>query len=144
MNDVKYIFLDFDGVINTPNCFFNKVCIEQLNRITDATSALIVLSTSWRDSHTFEELRKILHDAGVTGKIFDTVRTLSVFLNAIELEAARGIEIIAWCTYRGVGTNHVVALDDYCDDYMASFTLVCDYKAGLTKEIADKAIERLV
>ena len=48
---MKVIFLDFDGVITTPDSnyriMWDKVALVQ--KILDATGAKIVLSTSWRD-----------------------------------------------------------------------------------------------
>ena len=65
---MKVIFLDIDGVLNTPASIklapifvegaptwygrhlhaFDKNCISALNKITDATKAKIVISSTWR------------------------------------------------------------------------------------------------
>ena len=45
----RILFLDIDGVANDfgPQAFLPK-CVEQLNRIIDATSCKLVLSSAWR------------------------------------------------------------------------------------------------
>ena len=47
---MKVVFLDFDGVINTHEGAWDSAAIARLNRITDATGAVIVVSSSWREA----------------------------------------------------------------------------------------------
>lgn len=58
LNSVKYIFLDFDGPLNTGRSdymdpyryghHFDDVAVRNLRRIIDKTGAKIVVSSSWR------------------------------------------------------------------------------------------------
>ena len=44
----KYIFLDFDGVINTQNGKFDKNAVANLRRLLERTDANVVISSTWR------------------------------------------------------------------------------------------------
>mgnify|MGYP004488143657 FL=1 len=44
----KYIFLDFDGVINTQNDKFDKKAVANLRRLLVRTDAKVVISSTWR------------------------------------------------------------------------------------------------
>ncbi len=47
---MKVIFLDIDGVLKDDHydAEFQDECFERLKRIVDATSAIIILTSSWR------------------------------------------------------------------------------------------------
>lgn len=89
---MKVIFLDFNGVIApVPHPggkikveHFKPTCIEQLNKITDATGAKIVVTSMWRGSFNVLQLRALLWMAGVEGKILD--KTSADFENEREYE----------------------------------------------------------
>lgn len=76
MND-KIIFLDIDGVLVTagsrwnfdPEPKFHPAAVENLNRITDATGAKLVMSSMWRVGRSLPSLRRILARNGVTGQL---------------------------------------------------------------------------
>jgi hypothetical protein len=139
---MKYLFLDFDGVLNVPNQpDFAPAFVTELNRITDTTGAKIVLSTSWRDNWSLTELRALLQVNKVKGDIINAIQTLSVNNGGVIISAQRGIEILAWCKYNNVPIDSgIVALDDYSDCFMEMFTVKCNYDIGLTPELADEAI----
>jgi hypothetical protein len=83
------VFLDIDGVLNTPEDYarwalaagageeslFNPQLVARLNRITDATKADIVVSSSWRlfysvrGGHSFADLRGIFKRVGVAAAV---------------------------------------------------------------------------
>lgn len=160
----KIIFLDIDGVLNCSECFdrhrkeweaagkpsedkwwnmLETLHIEHLNRITDATGAEIVISSSWRGSpKTHTELM----ETGVTGKIIgDTGRCCS---------GIRGVEINNWINKniphqeRDSGEFRYAILDDDSDMllwqkedfFKTSFTLS---PGGLTDEVASRVIAHL-
>lgn len=45
-----YIFLDIDGVLNTPATFptFDPFCVENFNKLIERTNAQLIISSSWR------------------------------------------------------------------------------------------------
>ena len=44
----KYIFLDFDGVINTPKGKFAKKAVANLLHLVERSDAKIIISSTWR------------------------------------------------------------------------------------------------
>lgn len=84
---MKVIFLDFDGVLNTPATWGNYVHgdgseaidperVELVNQIADQTGAMVVISSTWRRDRTVKELQELLNKRGATftvlGKTVDT------------------------------------------------------------------------
>lgn len=68
---MRIVFLDFDGVLNRGSGPFEPELVKRLNKITNMASAKIVVHSSWRYGRTLDELREILTNAGVTGKVID-------------------------------------------------------------------------
>lgn len=88
---MKVIFLDIDGILNTHTSsgypkvpvhfkgdiiMFNQLdqdCVARLNEITDATDAVLVISSTWRKTldHTgqFGSLMQHFKQQGVTGDV---------------------------------------------------------------------------
>lgn len=73
----KIIFLDIDGVLVTAGSRwsfeaepkFHPAAVENLNMITDATGAKLVMSSMWRVGRSLPNLRRILKRNGVTGEL---------------------------------------------------------------------------
>lgn len=113
---MKVIFLDIDGVLNCQSTYdpyikseyreypynhFDPKLVGDLNRITEATSAKIVVTSSWRINRTFEELRDILVKAGVSGKIIG--QTERLYFSNWSHSVPRGCEILHWMeTNKGI------------------------------------------
>jgi len=115
---IKVIFLDIDGVLNNPkqwgNRFldlrFDEECVNQFNRIVEATNAKIVLSTSWRKLYKYDILTKVLKDVGVRGEFIGITPALH------SLHSQRGDEINEWIKYYGrKNIDSFVVLDDDSD-----------------------------
>lgn len=90
-NNLKIIFLDFDGVLNHENWYtrrmnevnsedftsfypfyeFDPKSIDQLNRIIDATGAKVVVSSTWRIGYDVVTLQSFLDRVGFIGEIID-------------------------------------------------------------------------
>ena len=83
----KYIFLDFDGVLNTEHyqnllyhegesfqdeygAFFDPEAVEQLKRIIDATQADIVIQSSWKYLG-LEAMQEMWKERAMPGKVID-------------------------------------------------------------------------
>lgn len=98
---MKIIFLDVDGVLNNADdsdhhvhkggCYFySPKCVERLNKITDATGAKIVVSSTWRLGKTVDELKAQFTEMGITGEVIDKTCQLN------HLDGYRGNEILKW------------------------------------------------
>lgn len=147
----KAIFLDVDGVLNNMEFFdrmhkkenvnifqediLDKSCIANLKRIVDATSADIVISSTWRKiPKLMDALSSQIGEFGLT--ILDRTEYL--------YRHERGDEIKEWLDRHQEYTEFVV-LDDDSDmtAVMDHFVQTCFYGRGLTSDLADKAIEVL-
>lgn len=170
---MKFLFLDFDGVLNS-RLYFQRmegqipdedyICrraqmidpeaVSRLNRIIDVTNARIIVSSSWRIDPV-EELQKVLEQRGFKHRLHGRTPNGSEMWEAgvsTPGRAWRGHEIDAWMT-KGVGlwleegprtVKSFVILDDDSDMVHLMDRLVrTDYSIGLTDVDADHAIKML-
>lgn len=174
------IFLDIDGVLNrgydpsrvTPvdvgglfqggsrpntNAGFDyhvESCVAALNTLIATTRAKIVISSSWRTEHPYEELCGILHERfGVVGEIIG--QTPDVIEDAEGFTACRAAEIRAFLDQFEPDVEGVVILDDqdiFLDinnerhqnsELEARFVRTVT-KVGLTTELAQNAARLLL
>lgn len=115
---MKVIFLDIDGVLNSAKYLLNRdgsgvaidpVRMTLLKRITDATAAKIVLSTSWR-----EHWSKDLTECDSTGVLINDIFAqydLQILDKTPELRTRREVEIKNWLDCHSEVQNFLV-LDD--------------------------------
>lgn len=106
--DMKIIFLDIDGVLNSQLFYthrkqyegldkkeFHKNQIDSrnivyLNQLIAETDAKVVLSSTWRMGNSLEYMQSLLKDKGFTGELIDYTPVLRY------PGAVRGNEIKAW------------------------------------------------
>jgi hypothetical protein len=177
---MKVIFLDVDGVLNSNDWYVRRQtevamddvhaqypfyeidpnAIAQLNRITDATDAKLVISSTWRLGKEVEELITFFKKVGVTGEVID--KTLHFGGNKIGYSIPRGCEIEWWLKQNGFQrinwskerqleelekgkVKNYIILDDDSDMLYGQREHFVKTPAmhGLTKRIADKAIRIL-
>lgn len=151
----KIIFLDVDGVLNYHDHFdqflkkglvvlydlplsdkINKDCIAQVNRVVEATSAKVVLSTSWVDIHGYQETVDALLDAGLVAEVIDQTP------RGIEYPT-RFHEIQEWIVDHPTRL-FVIFEDDYHMRAFEPMTVRTDWMGrGFTEQDADKAIAML-
>lgn len=181
----KILFLDFDGVLNT-NSFLKAVhtkakeegrkClpiedidpskVSILNRIIKETSAVIVLSTSWREIFGAADTADFLFNSGFEGRIIGSTPNHVEITRKMSLVTPRWLEIHHWIMANkdkiskfaivddlssagGVNANLNFGrgLDIHIDKQIvsqiqASFVQTDD-EIGLTDELADKIISIL-
>lgn len=97
MEQMKIIFLDFDGVITAPikkGGFYipRPRFVKKLNAIIKATDAKVVISSSWRHSWDNSQLYTLLQAVGFKGEVIG-------MLPSIEFEStfgSRGAIINRW------------------------------------------------
>jgi len=155
MRDIKVLFLDIDGVLINRSCFGPGIpsgfrskpdpdCIARLNRITDTTGAVIVVSSTWRIM-PFMELKETLISWGITAKIMDVTPRLETAKGDITLSVPRGREIKAWIArndWRNI--TAVCILDDDSDmEHMADKLIQTQFTYGLQDEHVARAIRML-
>lgn len=133
---MKVIFLDIDGVLITrETCrkgfgIVDPNCVALLNKLTDETGAVFVLSSCWRIGQEVIELREQLIKWGVTGKLIGRTG---------ETDDIRGKEIARWILDCPREIDNFVILDD--DKDMGTFMdrlVQTTFEHGLQQEHVDK------
>lgn len=134
---MKYIFLDFDGVLHATGSYAEK--FEHMDILCNQLKPYIgkfkiVISSSWRESFDFKDLRDLFPDffqssvAGHTPVINDNLR-----------DGARYKEIMIFCNNKGISSSQWIALDDMANLFPKDCTnlILTDKTKGLTKENMD-------
>jgi hypothetical protein len=153
---MKVVFLDFDGPLipimshQCPRVSGKGAqawpsCVAALNRITDATGAVIVVSSTWR-ADGLMRTRERLTEWGVKADCLDLTPYLKDRTDGgVWIGVPRGREIQAWLD--GYGREPIesfVILDDDKDmEHLMPFLIHTPFDAGLTEADADAAIARL-
>ena len=147
---MKIIFLDIDGVLNSRRFFANNKVIlppsaqidpqsvKQLNQITDATGAIIVVSSTWRYAYmrNLSGLRDFLSGHGVTGKVLD--------ITPINNDS-RAQQIQSWLdtTHRDIDAFVILDDEDLGGKQLDKFLVLTTKQEGLMPTDVQKAIKIL-
>lgn len=145
----KYLFLDIDGVLNSAKYFealkygslenkdaLDPVAVARLNRITDATGAKIVVSSSWRHAfeHTPNMLFYLLKEEGITGEMIGITPTTTW---------SRWCEIKLWLDNNIIPESFIIIDDmDYMGD-LQRHLINTKWAYGLLDEHVERAIKKL-
>lgn len=123
------IFLEIDGVLTTQHGsdhwmkamgdifdkqgreFFCPKAVEALNKITNATDADIVVTSTWRNNMTLEEMQLLFDASGIIGNVIG-------FTPFTSHDVDRGQEIQNWMDENGT-PKHYVIIDDECEADLA-------------------------
>ena len=163
----RYLFLDFDGVLNTGKyakqmrhkgfdpfdeygAIFDPEAIANLEHIVELTGCKIILSTTWRNEGIMR-MRELWKQRGLLGEIFSMTPILlsTSFQDAMNgemmgmpLREAKALEINAWLYQYASKDYQYVILDD--EDYFfpnqQEHLVLTDEEEGLTEHKAQKAI----
>lgn len=162
---MKVLFLDIDGVLNTDHRHIEPVLCAKVERVLDATGAVVVLSSSWRNlieaqmgtkAH-YDEARALLVGNGMTERLFEAI--VSQTRNLTEWDDAEGVslmvggerghrarEILDWLeAWQGEVTAWVV-VDDmglWVDGLPKWQTVITSGRTGITDADADEMIRIL-
>lgn len=135
LNTDKIIFLDFDGVLNSVGTkdrvshpMFPKDRVRgiddfRVKLVSDLalqTGAKIVISSTWREYHTLEELRTLLYNRGLDSK----VEIIGFTPKSYEVigwgfgpkRGERGDDIHLWLNQNGNPKTYLILDDIYCHD----------------------------
>ena len=162
----KYLFLDFDGVLNTEfyqdqliskgghwrdehGPLFDPQAVEQLKRIIDATHADIVIESSWKDlgPEAMQDMWAARHLPGRVIDITPSVVSASWSLddNGLDTRQSKGIEIDFWLFENTTRDARYVIIDDeyvILDSQLPHFILTNPFD-GITDLQADRAVALL-
>ena len=136
-NVEKYLFLDFDGVLNTGNYqkrmkkegidaydeygpMFDPQTVEYLRQIIDKTGCKVVISSTWRNEG-IERMKRMWKDRGMPGEIYSMTPILlsTTFQDAMNgellsapIRQAKALEIDMWLQKHASKDARYVILDD--------------------------------
>ena len=122
----KYIFLDFDGVINTQNDKFDKKAVANLRRLLVKTNAKVVISSTWR-LQGMEYIKQLWQEYHMPGEVIGLTPSCNSinFSNVDGLEewqglhGCKGLEIAEWLRLNAKGSYQYIILDDE-EDFLLS------------------------
>lgn len=163
---MKIVFLDIDGVLNHEIWFkdwkeykklcggevdhekrrwFDPRCIALINRLTDETSAKIVLSSTWRQGVHINDLKKLLKGIGITGELIG--KTPKFYApDGVGGSLPRGYEIKVWLEKTKKTIESYVILDDDSDMLLEQTNnfIKIDTYCGITYNTIAKAKQILI
>lgn len=151
-NMVKYIFLDFDGVLNTEQYqaelsvagkptsdeygpLFDPKAVERLAIIVEKSKAKIVITSSWRHIHDEDTLNELWEKRGLPGKIYRVLRSNKE-------NESRGEEIQRFLDPCKQNFTPYVIIDDineFLPDQL-SHVIITNPVKGISKNDVEKAI----
>ncbi len=154
MESLKFIFLDFDGVITTYNSRWNidgDKCL-LIKKLCDETGAKIVISSSWRYATLEDTIEKNhLNDWILKDYCYDvTKRFYYSDLEKYWMIPSRGIEIESFLENArdktlSADVPYIIFDDDVYDMLYCQreHVIKTDWKNGVTEEDIEKAIKIL-
>ena len=122
----KYIFLDFDGVINTQNDMFDKNAVANLRRLLVRTDAKVVISSTWR-LQGMEYIQQLWQEYHLPGEVIGlTPSCNSISFSNVDgleewqgLHGCKGLEIAEWLRLNAKEPYQYIILDDE-EDFLLS------------------------
>lgn len=137
---MKYVFLDFDGVLHGFKENTESFCLldnfeERLKPYEDKFK--IVISSSWRLLYKFEDLKETLFL-----KLHNVIG-VTPYLGKEKLEYERFYEICKYCKDNKIGLQNACYIDDSETLFPPScnFLLLTDGNIGITDKDIDKIIK---
>ena len=82
----KYIFLDFDGVINTPKGKFAKKAVANLLHLVERSDAKIIISSTWR-LQGMEYIQQLWQEYQLPGDFLFSQRE-----HLVKVEGSKGLD----------------------------------------------------
>lgn len=140
---MKVLFLDIDGVLNTPKMlgrfgmdFIDNILVALVARIVKETECKIVLSSTWRiDKQDLMLATRELAEQGLT--IYDCTPVLNT-----RMYPSRHEEIQSWLDQNPV--ERFAILDDDPEACIEGHFFRTDENRGLTVQIAEQIIQHLL
>ena len=147
----RYLFLDFDGVLNSASAFarlkgtyaagkcIDPEAVKRLDRIVEATNCAIVVSSAWRQLYDNYDLYRTLRHYGSEWACLNLYSQTGSY-------GDRPFEVRQWLHTEADGIGYVI-LDDTDFDWdkdQRSHLVLTTWELGLLDEHVDKAIDILM
>lgn len=141
---MKLIFLDIDGVLVTNRSLmagneyrFDKECVKNLLEILTITGAKIVISSSWREDRTLNQLKLLFENNGLGDNIID----ITPIHGDHEI---RGSEIKAFLDRSDLKIDKFVIIDDEEEmGELAPYLVETNFKSGIDECVKKQVFEKL-
>lgn len=140
------LFLDFDGVLvhesyagDAPEeaalwseSHFDPAVIARVNALCARAGASVVISSSWRQNHSLDELRGMLERRGLRASVLGVTPSMHRSPDGRRLE--RGDEIQAWLDAHPEVRGFAIADDDEDMAHLRPFLVRTSMERGLSDE----------
>lgn len=141
---MKLIFLDIDGVLVTTGSLmagneykFDKVCVKNLLEIITITGAKIVISSSWREEMTLNQLKLLFEKNGLG----DNLIVITPIYGDHEI---RGSEIKAFLDSSDLKIDKFVIIDDEEEmGELSPYLVETNFKSGIDERVKKQVLEKL-
>ena len=157
----KFLFLDFDGVLNSLEFFnsptpdyrkyplneFDPHAVDLLNKILSAGGVTnLVISSDWRKIYSKEELKKILKDIGVISPFFEEFDIIPNFSSCENINyelVGRGVEIDIFLRHFEKYNFCIIDDDFRFLEKQKSKVVLTNFNYGLSKNDVELALDIL-
>jgi hypothetical protein len=143
------LFLDFDGVLHPEPCYDQTMlfCRRSLleDCLRDFPDVQIVITSTWRERHSFDALRA-LFATDIAARIIDVTPQWSDLLDLrSSMSYMRQVEVMGWLRQNGEPWTQWVALDDkpWLFKPFLSNLVTCDGEVGLDEGVLQKLRSKL-
>lgn len=147
--DGPVVFLDIDGVLNTPNTWgkhgtaaINAPLVARVQYLCEITHASIVISSTWRRAYSLSDIRGMLMERGLDASIIGITP-----INKTRVHKNRQDEILEWLDLADHRGPYVVLDDDTAGDgaweKLAGHFIWIDPDTGVTDKNIEEAIDIL-
>jgi stalled ribosome rescue protein Dom34 len=166
---MKFIFLDFDGVLNSDKYFdspifknetkgmgWNEImlivhhthldrdAIQLINQLVNKSEASVVVSSTWRQKYSIDELNEMLTARGATFTIIAaTPIHRCTYVGWGMQEVIRGHEIQDYLNGVEAPVQFVILDDINNMDQLTDHLVLTDESVGITSADIDKALQIL-
>ncbi len=139
---MRIIFLDVDGVLVTSRtehilisrfAAFDVDAVREMNRLTEATGAKFVLSSSWRRNERVKSMQRYMKSQGLVGELLD--------FTGIRRDSDRRLEILDWLDHQSERPEFVIVDDEYDFLELEARRVQTHMETGFTAEHCDRALQ---
>lgn len=147
---MQIVFLDIDGVLNATTDDFDpsvemwsagwldEKLVARLSLLVATGGAKVVISSSWRQRRTLDELRQIFAERGFVGEILDVTPRHGKPLDGDE-RPVRSAEIAEWLERHPEVGRYVILDDNHDFGALAPRHVATDSRVGLTDDDVRRA-----
>jgi phosphoglycolate phosphatase-like HAD superfamily hydrolase len=141
---MKVIFLDFDGVLNTPEEWglrpmvraLNQQALDNLDELVKRSGAKVVVSSTWRQFYALDALQEFLRARGV--------KCVGAFISVTPiLYESRDKEIASWLNSHEDIKNFVIIDDNGIGSMFNEKLILTDASVGLSADNVKEALDVL-